>query len=254
MGLKSTKQYLITAGSTAFSNTAIPSQLVTLTETVFNWSGGYLTWTQTGLPTGSTPRTVEAMVYFATNPTSNDAPIIGWGSSGNGAEWNMDPRASSINDNIAGQLYVYSLDSGKKITDFGLGTWIHLCMMHNGTNQKIYINGTLYATTAHALATGSSAVGLGYRAGFGNVLSNGTIREARIWNIALTDAQVLECVNTRFAYNPKNCIFYSRLNTTPSAAKDLINDAAMTLTGSVVAATMTYDVNLRQSSLILPAA
>ena len=85
---------------------------------------------------------------------------------------------------------VYKADS---TTTPSTSTWYHVCGTYDLANLKVYVNGTLEGTTAFAApwnATGHTLIGAG-RWGAGNVdYTNGKIDDVRIYNAALTAAQV----------------------------------------------------------------
>ena len=93
------------------------------------------------------------------------------------------------------------------ISTVSAGAWYHLTHTYNGTTQLFYINGVLAATYNSAasgnisydasntlLAIGADFNGTGYNVG-PNVYTNGKMPVVRIYNIALSAAQVLQNYN-----------------------------------------------------------
>lgn len=236
--------------SSAFS--AINANIMTqITENAYFFNGGYLSFTLPGLPSGNLPRTLEAMVMFDTLPASANAGIISYGGTTSGSEFVMVPRGNEISNNIGVHYNGLNTNSGKAVTDFGFGTWFHVCATYDGTSQKVYINGTLYVTTANTITTGPSDVNIGRRAN-GLFLVVGYIKEARIWNKVLTQAQVNDVVNTRLLYNPPGLIFYSRLNdVSPTSTKELIAGIPIISNSTVTAVPKTFNIFARGSSFVL---
>lgn len=72
------------------------------------------------------------------------------------------------------------------------GTWTHVAMTHDGTNDKIYFNGEVVATKAvdGALNSTSHPLGIGYNPVDGGNYFEGSLDEVRIYNRALSDAEV----------------------------------------------------------------
>jgi chitodextrinase len=70
-------------------------------------------------------------------------------------------------------------------------TWAHLAMTYDGTTLKIYVNGTLASSTAQSgtMTTSTNALQIGGDTTFGQYFK-GLIDEVRIYNIALTQAQI----------------------------------------------------------------
>jgi len=71
------------------------------------------------------------------------------------------------------------------------GSWHHLALTFDGTDQKFYIDGILDTTKACSgqIRTNDANLYLGWRPD-GNYYFNGIIDEPRIWNIALTSDQI----------------------------------------------------------------
>ena len=79
-------------------------------------------------------------------------------------------------------------------------TWYCMAVTYDGTNVKFYVNGALDATTASAVTPGSSGLGIniGERWDVPNYplsFLNGSVPVVRVYNQALTAAQVLQNYN-----------------------------------------------------------
>lgn len=74
-----------------------------------------------------------------------------------------------------------------------IGEWTYVVAVHDGTNDKIYINGILANSkaVAGALNHTTKPLGIGYNAVDGGNWFDGAIDEVRIYNYALNDAQIL---------------------------------------------------------------
>jgi hypothetical protein len=70
-------------------------------------------------------------------------------------------------------------------------TWTHLAMTYDGTTLKIYVNGALVTSTTQAgtITTSTNALQIGGDSTYGQYFK-GLIDEVRIYNIALTQAQI----------------------------------------------------------------
>jgi Concanavalin A-like lectin/glucanases superfamily/Chitobiase/beta-hexosaminidase C-terminal domain/IPT/TIG domain/Fibronectin type III domain len=70
-------------------------------------------------------------------------------------------------------------------------TWTHLAMTYDGTTLKIYVNGTLVssATQSGTITTSTDALQIGGDTTYGQYFK-GVIDEVRVYNIALTQAQI----------------------------------------------------------------
>jgi chitodextrinase len=83
-------------------------------------------------------------------------------------------------------------------------TWVHLASTYDGTNLRLYVNGTLVTTTA---ATGAITVSTGaLRIGANSIWTEeafaGLVDEVRVYNRALTAAEVASDMNAPVAPVP----------------------------------------------------
>ena len=173
-------------------------------------NGGVLNWASANsqyatVPMSSTLRvasiTEEVWVYLS---GTADQVFIGsqYGTSSNNsfAIW-VQSGAFAFGVNTGGNFY-YST-----ISTVSTGVWYHLTHTYNGTTQLFYINGVLAATYNSAasgnisydasntlLAIGADFNGTGYNVG-PSVSTNGKMPVVRIYNIALSAAQVLQNYN-----------------------------------------------------------
>ena len=98
------------------------------------------------------------------------------------------------------------------------GQWRHLTMVHDGANDKIYVNGVLKNTKAAtgALNNTTKPLGIGYDPIDVTNYFNGSLDEVTLFNVALTDAQVTA--------------LYTAQNTAPVMVNERV--AAYSLNGS----------------------
>lgn len=81
------------------------------------------------------------------------------------------------------------------------GTWYHVAITHDGVTDKLYVNGVLEANQANTAALNSSiAVAIGRQPTSASAYWAGTIDETRIYNRALSSAEVSQLYN--FAPSP----------------------------------------------------
>ncbi len=173
-------------------------------------NGGVLNWASANsqyatVPMSSTLRvaniTQEAWVYLS---TTADQVFIGsqYGTSSNNsfALW-LQSGTFYFGVNTGGTFYNTSSSSASA------GTWYHLIHTYNATTQYLYINGVLvttynsaasgnisYDTSNTLLAIGADFNGTGYNVG-PSIYTNGKMPVVRIYNIALSAAQVLQNYN-----------------------------------------------------------
>ncbi len=163
---------------------------------------GASSFVDVGLPallqnTGS--MTLAAWVYATANPT-NDGQIISQSTNGGGWQLKTTPDTGPATFGVkvtgsAGQTYRYSK------TVRALNTWYHVAGVYNATTQTldIYVNGvldngTLRGTVPSAQVLQNVNVNIGRRGG--GYYFNGTIDEVRVYNRALSAAEIQTMMTT----------------------------------------------------------
>ena len=117
------------------------------------------------------------------------------GASGTRPGWrlNVDPsnRVSASRIDASGVA-----DTATSTTTLAAGTWYHLVMTYDGTNLRLYVDGTLEATVASTRSAGATtnALRIGRYSGGGETFG-GDLDEAAIYPTVLTQQQVSEHYN-----------------------------------------------------------
>jgi hypothetical protein len=70
------------------------------------------------------------------------------------------------------------------------GNWFHAVATYDGSTVKIYVNGVLESTTARSGTITAGAKNIGSSSGGGSEYFNGTINNVKIYNRALTAAEI----------------------------------------------------------------
>jgi hypothetical protein len=80
-------------------------------------------------------------------------------------------------------------------------TWVHLASTYDGANLRLYVNGTLVTTTAAtgAITVSSGALRIGANSIWAEEAFAGLVDEVRVYNRALTAAEVTSDMNTPVA-------------------------------------------------------
>ncbi len=102
---------------------------------------------------------------------------------------------------------VFTTNSSSGISDMDsgdgnnllVGEWSHVAMVHDGTNDKIYINGALANTKAvsGALNSTDKPLGMGFDPIDGVNFFNGALDEVTIFNGALSDQNIADLYNSQ---------------------------------------------------------
>jgi Concanavalin A-like lectin/glucanases superfamily len=112
-----------------------------------------------------------------------------------GMQWRL--LLGDSRDNVLFQAQDSSISvNTTNFTPFTLGTWHHIAVVYNGSTVTFYVDGVSRATPAAttSITTHASNVILG-KAGGVNYYLNGALDEVRIYNRALSGADVTELMN-----------------------------------------------------------
>lgn len=104
----------------------------------------------------------------------------------------------------------------KSIASIPSGVWVHLAGTFDGTNARLYINGTLdssYLAASPSSNNGSLYIGTPQDA-VGNVAYNfsGVLDDIRIWNITLTQSNIQSTMNSELAGTETGLVAYYSFN------------------------------------------
>ena len=159
---------------------------------IFNGSSSYIDTTYT-VPAVSTQ---SISVWFKTTSTGNYRTIFSDAPS-NGAAVNTRMQIyitpTSTYDVIIGNNSGYWIGTGNSISSYIDGNWHNLIATYNGTDVKIYIDGSLFQSFTSTISfgtAGNQSLVLG-KAGLNNVnYWNGSIDQIRIFPTALSSSNV----------------------------------------------------------------
>ena len=104
---------------------------------------------------------------------------------------NSDTGAPGIGGNYGGgQAFLYAPSA------LTVDAWTHLAATFDGTTLRIFVNGTQVASEARSGVIATSTTNLKIGAGDGFEFFAGVLDEVRIYNVALTQAQIQADMNT----------------------------------------------------------
>lgn len=118
------------------------------------------------------------------------------------------------------------------------GTWYHLCGVYTGSVARLYVNGVQQgsdvAVSSTWNATGHTIIGAAKWNGSRTDYVNGLIDDARIYNVALTAAQITQLANGRYANTGGTATLTLGSNVTANGAVNVdsgaLDPGAQTLT------------------------
>lgn len=138
-----------------------------------------------GLPTGSGARTVS--IWVVSQSTVNNQ-VFNYGNNTNNQAYGFSVQSSSVTN------YAWGNDLVLNGYSIGANAWVHIVTTYDGTTAKIYYNGVLQASGNKSWNTADS----GFRIGRNINGSNGFyghVDDLKIYNRALTDAEVTQLYN-----------------------------------------------------------
>jgi len=139
-------------------------------------------YTGSSLPTGSSPRTIEAWVKTTQRSIGN---FVSWGT-----RITSQRSSFAVRNGRAGFIGEFRDLTGNIVINDG--DWHHVAATYDGTTLKIYVDGVLDVSGNISLNTigQNLVVGTIARPSVGEFFT-GTLDEVRVWNYARTQAQIL---------------------------------------------------------------
>lgn len=169
------------------------------------------------LPYGNNPRTISLWVKL--NVMRADYNML----FSYGQQSNSSSNGGSIN--ASGVMYLgYNNNFQAPSTANSTNTWYHIVYTYDGTNAKIYKNGSFLGTTTKSWNTlnNSDAFDLGVGVG-GELWFDGSIDDLKIYNYALSDSQVATLYNQETLAVGNASIKNKEINVYPNPVKDILN-------------------------------
>jgi hypothetical protein len=137
--------------------------------------------------------TLEAWVYATQNSGVQDVISKSSNSANNGY---IFPRTD---DGWAHTVFYLNVGGWHTLSVAypSLNAWHHLAATYDGATMSVYIDGVLAASQAltGAISTNTNALAIGDQLGYSEYFA-GSVDEARVWNIARTQAQIQAGMNT----------------------------------------------------------
>lgn len=182
----------------------------------FDGTDDYIQTTYPGV-LGNAPRTVEAWIKLPTT-TSGENLVTTWGSD------NVNGGRFTVRINNVSGLYKLRIENkGGGINGtvtLSDGNWHHIAVTYDNslsTNKyKLYVDGSLdtqgdISTATNTVALTNMIIGRRINPSLGGYF-NGSIDEVRVWDKALTLAEIQANKNYQFCTAPANLVAYFKIN------------------------------------------
>lgn len=155
----------------------------------FDGTDDYVSTSMTGFNTGTSARSIGGWIKM-TNTATVKVPFA-YGGCGAG----NDTKAFGVYFDASEDLHFWGCGTGDFDTGVvvSTGSWHHIMATYDGTNVRVYVDGTQAgATTARTLGVGSTAMQIGGASllDSSNYYFNGLIDDVRVYNRALSQAEV----------------------------------------------------------------
>ncbi|MCB0570400.1 MAG: fibronectin type III domain-containing protein [Phaeodactylibacter sp.] len=110
---------------------------------------------------------------------------------------------------------ISDMDSGDG-HELAIGAWTHVVMVHDGTNDKIFMNGAMVAqkSVSGTLNSSTHPLGIGYNPIDGGSWFDGELDEVTIYNYALSDMDISDLYTAQSAFpgTPTSLVAHYSLN------------------------------------------
>jgi hypothetical protein len=162
---------------------------------VFNGTSSFVTVADANSLDLTTGMTVESWVYPTVQPTGWRTILAKEQTSG--IPYFLDAGSSSSNRPATGALFAGAEQQLFGGTRLAANTWVHLAATYDGANQRLFVNGVQVASRAQtgAMTVSTGPLRIGGNGVWGEYFQ-GRIDEVRVYNRALTQAEIQTDMNT----------------------------------------------------------
>ncbi len=173
--------------------------------------------------------TVSFWVKVNSLPGNGESFILSFGGWQERWKISLPPHGKPVwtTNNSSG---ISDMDSGNG-NELPIGVWKQVVMVHDGTKDKIFINGVLVAekNVTGTLNSTTRPLGIGYNPIDGGNWFDGVLDDILIYNYALTDAEigVLYNVQSTFTGTSDDLVASYSLNGNGTDASQFANDAVL---------------------------
>jgi len=154
------------------------------------------------LPAGNSARTITAWVNVKVLPKGvNEGVVVGYGTTSGDSSFELGVFGEN-KDNRFFYSQWYRDVVGNTIPQ--VGQWYHIAITHDGTTQRLYVNGVVESTGSLTPNTPSGTdllIGKFYQTDISRQF-NGLIDEVGIWNRALSAEEIKQLATVTSGYTP----------------------------------------------------
>jgi len=150
--------------------------------------------TVVGLPSGSSSRTISIWAKLNSFSVFEYNHLYGYGTAGNSTGNGGSILASNIVNGNATTTSLghlgYANNHTQSVVGYDFRNWNHFVFVYDGTNSKVYLNGTLFGTspkTWNTIVTSSNFTIGGF---FGENFFDGALDDLKIYNRALNATEI----------------------------------------------------------------
>jgi hypothetical protein len=161
----------------------------------------------------------------------------------------MPDNHATLNPFTSGTL---SVDNGTYLgITSAAAQWVHIATSWDGTTRRTYVNGTerITSTVTDTLATGAGPLILGCNPENTHCFS-GLFDEARVWNVARSDADIAANYNRSLAGDEAGLIGYYKFDEAPGGASAA--DSVTTAGHDAHAGTLTAAMDSQRPAFVTP--
>lgn len=146
-----------------------------------------------GLPAANNPRTISIWAKLNNYSINGYNHLYAYGTAGTSTGNGGSLLASNIVngnalDTSLGHLG-YSNNHIQTVTGYDFKNWNHFVFVYDGTNSKVYLNGTLFGTSPKTWNTIVSSSSFTIGGFFGENYFDGALDDLKIYNFAISDAE-----------------------------------------------------------------
>jgi hypothetical protein len=166
---------------------------------VVNGSTSYLNFDNPQhLPSGLSPRTISA--WAKTTTATGDHVIFSYGTNNSNKAMYIGQRGTTL---WGGGINSSGVDM--EVANFwATNVWHHICLTYDGTNAKLYADGTLVLTSAKSWNLALLRCYIGRHVN--SLFWGGTIDDVRIYDRALSATEVASIASTTLPVAPTNLV------------------------------------------------